>query len=313
MTKAHTRWFSWTALIMASLISGGGWILIPSQINALPVEFSIGYRFCLTSLILVIVVRLRREKLFDKKILKILLIQGIITHPISYFCSYSACKYLPSGIVGLISSMMILPTYILGIVTKEYYFSLKMTIVLIISALGLVLVSESNVFDYDIKIVGIFFIIISTFSSSFGYTLVRKMSIKTDLSVFAITALSTGTSGLTSLSYAFLKHGTFEFPEDTGFLVNLILLGVVLTPFVYVCLYYLSTKFSTIHTAYVFAFSPVISILLSILVEGYAPTLWNYVGIAIIIISSIVSQKKVLDLKTVSTEKRIKNEYCKDE
>ena len=286
-------------LAITAVISGAGWILIPSQIHIVPKEFSIAYRFVLTSFVLASIVLLKGEKLFDKRIMKLIIFQGIIMYPLTYFLSYSACAHIPSCLVGLISSMIVVPTYMVGLIAREYKFSISTTAIVISSCIGLSLVFHQDITMINNSIFGIILAISSAVTSALGYALIRTVSIKTNLSTIAIAALSTGTGGISSLCYSLAIHREFQFSIEQNYIVSLLILGVVLTPFVFVSLYHLAAKFSTLHTSYVFALAPIFSIAMSYVFEDYRPDLWNLIGVVVVIFTCLLAQKKVEELKNM--------------
>ena len=298
MLKQKDLWI----LALAALISGGGWILLPSQISVIPKEFSIAYRFLLTSLVLGTIAHIRGERIFDKGIIKLIVFQGMIMYPLTYFLTYSACHHIPSGLVGLISSMIVIPTYMIGLAVKEYKFSSDMLATIAFSCLGLGLIFHKDLILPTNNLLGLSLAILSAFTSALGYALIRNISQQTTLSTLSIAVLSTGVGGISSLIYAVVKNGDIVFSTETNFLVSLFLLGVILTPFVFVSLYHLAAKFSTLHTSYVFATAPVFSVALSTAFEGYTPDILNLFGVCIVISSCLLAHKKVTLLKKVQEE-----------
>ena len=299
MKKEILKSKSFWILTLTALISGAGWALIPSQIQSIPKEFSIAYRFLLTSFVLGSIVLFKGEKLFDKRIMKLIIFQGIIMYPLTYFLSYSACSHMHSGLVGLISSMIIVPTYLIGILTKEYRLSGTILIIILNSCIGLSLVFHQYIALPNADLFGLFLALSSIVSSALGYALIRKVSVKTNLSSIAIATLSTGIGGISSLFYALTIHREFQFSIEQNYIVSLLVLGVVLTPFVFVSLYHLAAKFSTLHTSYVFALAPIFSIAMSYVFEDYRPDLWNLIGVVVVIFTCLLAQKKVEELKNM--------------
>lgn len=290
---------SFWLLAITAIISGGGWILLPSQIQTVPKEFSIAYRFILASLVLGSIAWIRGEKLFDKNIIKRVIFQGIIMYPLTYFLTYSACHHIPSGLVGLISSMIIIPTYVIGLIDREYTLSIAMAVIILSSCAGLSLVFHQDIVMPSHNLLGLTLAISSAIASALGYALIRKISLNTDLSTLAIAiaTLSTGVGGIASMIYAMSIHQEIAFSYQPNYLISLLVLGVVLTPFVFVSLYHLASNFSTLHTSYVFALAPIFSVVLSYAFENYNPDIWNILGVFAVIFSCLLAKKKVAELK----------------
>ena len=93
----------------AALIWGSTWLGIKLQLTQVPPILSVGYRFCLASLILCIYCLLRNKTLvFSWRDHLFMAIQGFSLFGLGYCLSYLATSYLTSGLVAVVFSTIMM-------------------------------------------------------------------------------------------------------------------------------------------------------------------------------------------------------------
>src|SRR5210317_165941 len=94
---------------VAALIWGSTWLGIKLQLTQVPPILSVGYRFCLASLILLIYCILRHKRLaFSRRDHLFMAIQGFSLFGLGYCMSYLATSYLTSGLVAVAYSTILM-------------------------------------------------------------------------------------------------------------------------------------------------------------------------------------------------------------
>ena len=89
--------------LAATLIWGSTWLGIKLQLTQVPPILSVGYRFCLASLILITYCLLTNKKLkFSRHDHLFMALQGITLFGLGYCMSYLATVYLTSGLVAVV-------------------------------------------------------------------------------------------------------------------------------------------------------------------------------------------------------------------
>jgi drug/metabolite transporter (DMT)-like permease len=87
----------------AALIWGSTWLGIKLQLTQVPPILSVGYRFCLASLILLVFCLFTHKKLaFSRRDHLFLAVQGVTLFGLGYIMSYLATSYLTSGLVAVV-------------------------------------------------------------------------------------------------------------------------------------------------------------------------------------------------------------------
>jgi len=93
----------------AALIWGSTWLGIKLQLIQVPPILSVGYRFCLATVILAVYCILRDKQLvFSRRDHLFMAIQGFSLFGLSYCMSYLATSYLTSGLVAVVYSTILM-------------------------------------------------------------------------------------------------------------------------------------------------------------------------------------------------------------
>lgn len=134
--------------IIALMLSGIAWALIPSQIEGIPIDNSVAYRFFIASTLLGCSVFLfkKRKLIFSWKEQVLLFFQGIMMYSIFCALTYRAVLYIPSGAVSLISALIVIPNTIFAVIFLKERFKKLFILNVTLSTLGIVIF-----YYYDIK------------------------------------------------------------------------------------------------------------------------------------------------------------------
>ena len=93
----------------ATLIWGSTWLGIKLQLAQVPPILSVGYRFCLASIILLIYCVITQKPLsFPRRDHTFMAVQGFSLFGLGYIMSYLATSYLTSGLVAVIFSTILM-------------------------------------------------------------------------------------------------------------------------------------------------------------------------------------------------------------
>jgi drug/metabolite transporter (DMT)-like permease len=103
-TLTHTRWLFWTP----TLIWASTWHVILYQLAEVPALQSVAWRFALAALLLVAYAVYSGQSLrVPLPLHGALLLTGGLQYGLNYYCVYEAERYLPSGLVAVLFSLMV--------------------------------------------------------------------------------------------------------------------------------------------------------------------------------------------------------------
>ena len=92
-----------------ALIWGSTWLGIKLQLTQVPPILSVGYRFCLASLLIFLYCMLTRKNLrFSRRDHLFMAAQGVSLFGLGYIMSYLATSYLTSGLVAVLFSTILM-------------------------------------------------------------------------------------------------------------------------------------------------------------------------------------------------------------
>ena len=93
----------------ATLIWGSTWLGIKLQLTQVPPILSVGYRFCLAALVLLIFCLITRKRLiFSLRDQFFMAVQGATLFGLGYCMSYLATSYMTSGLVAVVYTTMLM-------------------------------------------------------------------------------------------------------------------------------------------------------------------------------------------------------------
>lgn len=283
-------------LLLATFIAGASWILIPSQIVSVPYSLSIGYRFILAGSVLLLYCF--RTKLLRKLPIKLhclLFFQGICMYCIPHSLNYNASSYIPTGVISLLLGFTIVPNTILGSIFSSDHITKSFLKGATISILGIVLIlyNDLNKLTQDIlTVIGFSLVLGSTFSTSVGTILSKKILQGPSYSLFFINGIAMLYGGAVSVVFYLLKGGSLVFDFSYGFVLPFLYLSVIVTPLVFGIYLKLAKEVNAAFAGYIWLFMPVVALNISIVFEDFKWTIYSILGTIFVIFGSYVSSQK---------------------
>lgn len=282
-------------LIIATIIAGSAWILIPSQVSTVPYSLSIGYRFIVGGLLMFIYcISTKRVSSLSYKAHALIIIQGFMMYCAPHWFNYNAVNYISTGVISLILALTIIPNTILGKylshdkVTKHFIFGA------ILSIVGVLLV-----FWYDLRkvtpdylsVIGFSLVFTSILFTSSSTIISKKIMKSKDLSVIYLTSLAMLYGGVISLVKHFIFGGEFIFDTSLSYVLPLLYLSVIVTPIVFGIYLRLARNISAAYAGYIWLFMPILALNLSMLFEDFKWTILSFTGTILVIVGGYISLK----------------------
>ena len=285
-----------TFLLSAILLLSGGFSWFFVKLHAgytMPVEFSIFYRNMGSSLfIFVLMTLLGKAKIFklNKEELKVVLKVSFLYYFLYFMGSYYGSKFLVAGIVAFISSTKTIFVEIILAIKEKHRPSKTILISAFVGAIGIALMSHSNMKISNLTITqllfGICFAFIAPVSNSFSYVIIKTSPAKKTLNNFALAAYGAFIGSLMVLFFAICKYKTIvPMPLDTKYLIGWCYLAFGASGLITVIAYYLIDKIGPSKTTMMsLAHSPT-ALLLSVGFMGYKLDLPTAIGMTLCVIA----------------------------
>ncbi len=278
---------------------------IKFQLGAVPVEWSIGYRFIVASLLLCAWCAWQKRSLrFSLRDHGFIALQALGLFSANYYMSYSATEYLTTGINAVVFSTILM----FNIANSAIFFKEPVNNKVILAALcgigGLALVFWPEVSNFDLtsfSAMGMVYAISGAAIASLG-NIMSVRNQRCGLPVMETNAIGMGYGALYCLAWAMFSGKPMIFDMSPMYIGSLFYLAVVGSIIAFGCYLTLIGRVGAVKGVYPLVMVPVVALLISEIFEDYHWTSYSMIGIAMIIIGNFL----VTGAKTVKfTRKRI--------
>jgi len=273
----------------AALIWGSTWLGIKLQLTQVPPILSVGYRFCLASLILLIYCLLRHKQLaFSRRDHLFMAIQGFSLFGLGYCMSYLATSYLTSGLVAVAYSTILMWNILnlrifmgQAIAWRAFWGG-----ILGLSGICIVFWHDLSAFTATRGLIGLSMALIGAYLSSLG-NVVGAHHARAGVPVTQANAYGMAYGGLLTLAIHFGGGGELVMDWSAGYLAPMLYLTVFGSVVAFGCYMLLIGRIGAEYAAYVTLLMPVIALLLSTLFEDFLWTSNAAIGVVIVLVGNL--------------------------
>ncbi len=305
MGEAKTRYGSQTDIMInfilyasAALIWGSTWLGIKLQLTQVPPILSVGYRFCLASLILCVYCLLRNKRMvFSRRDHLFMAIQGFSLFGLGYCMSYLATSYLTSGLVAVVFSTIMMWNILnlrlfMGqpVAWRAFWGGL-----LGLSGIGIIFWHDLSAFTATRGVIGLSMALIGAYLASVG-NVVGARNAASGVPVTQANVYGMAYGGLLTLAIHFGGGGELVMDWSVGYLAPMLYLTVFGSVVAFGCYMLLIGRIGAEYAAYVTLLMPVIALLLSTIFEDFIWTANVAIGVVIVLVGNlfILTPAKIL-------------------
>ena len=271
------------------LIWGSTWFAIKLQLNGIPSQVSVAYRFALATLILFAWCWIRRLNLkFRLREHLWLMLQGLTVFSVNYALFYEAERHLVSGSVAIIFSILV----VFNIVNNWFFFRVKPSRQVIggaaLGLLGIALTFWHELLNLGSSLenlLGILLSVVATLCASFGnmvFVRVRKEGIP----IVQSNAFGMLYGSVVLFAYACVTGGRFSFDLSPGYVFSLLYLALFGSVIAFGCYLTLVGRIGADRAAYTSILFPIVALFLSALFEGYRLNALSALGIVFVLVGN---------------------------
>jgi drug/metabolite transporter (DMT)-like permease len=279
---------------VASLIWGSTFWAITLQLGEAPPAVSVAYRFFLAAATLFVICLARRDSLrLPLRTHGWMALQGVLTFCISYVCTYHSEQYVVSGLVAVMFALMVFWTPLLG----SLFFGTtinRRTIACGVAAIaGVALLFWHSIAtawrDYQAGgspafIAGVILALLATIASSAGSIVISKVNEQCDkLPLTMAWSMLWGACLVTV--WALVQGDSFVVPASATYWAGLVYLSIFGSVIAFFAYFTLIGRIGAHKAVYVGVITPVVSVLLSIKLEGYRPGPVEFAGMVLCLAS----------------------------
>lgn len=274
----------------AALIWGSTWLAIKLQLTQVPPILSVGYRFCLAALILLIFCLLKHKKLaFSRKDHLFMALQGVTLFGLGYCMSYLATVYLTSGLVAVVFSTIMM----WNILNLKLFMSLSIDRrafsggLLGLTGICILFWHDLVAFRATGGLIGLVLALIGAYLASVGNVVGSRNAINS-VPVTQANAYGMAYGGLLSICIHFGFGGELIMDWSPSYLVPMLYLTLFGSILAFGCYMLLIGRIGADYASYVMLLVPVLALVLSTIFEGYQWHMEGVSGVVLVLIGNLV-------------------------
>jgi drug/metabolite transporter (DMT)-like permease len=273
------------------LIWGSTWFAIKLQLNGIPSQVSLAYRFALAALILFAWCWIRRLPLkFSFREHLWLMLQGITVFSTNYVLFYEAERHLVSGSVAIIFSTLV----VFNILNNWFFFKAKPTYQVVggavLGLLGIVLTFWHELFNLGSSldnVLGIALSLVGTLCASFGNMIFARLR-KDEMPIVQGNAFGMLYGTVILFAYACFGGSKFTFDPSPSYLLSLLYLALFGSVIAFGCYLTLVGRIGADRAAYCSVLFPIVALGLSAAFEGYRLNVVSGLGIILVLLGNVL-------------------------
>ncbi len=278
--------------VFAIGIWGSTWYIITLQLGVVAEEVSIGYRFCIASLVLFLWGAFRgKDFSFPWEDHRIFMFKGVALYSIGYFFAYYAGGAIPSGLNAVLFSSIV----IFNIFNAAIFFKQKISFLTLFGAAfglgGLTLIFLPELRSLDMQnrsvLIGMGFAVLGGLIGSFG-NIASMKSQNRGVRIIEANAFSMGYGGLLSLFIALVMGESLTFDMSFSYVGSLLYLAIFGSIVTFGCYLKVLGRLGADKAAYPMVLIPVTALFISVIFEGYQWSAYAVWGIALMVLGNIM-------------------------
>ncbi len=273
------------------LIWGSTWIGIKLQLGRVEPMVSVGYRFTLAALLLLLWCGLRRLPMrFSGVDHLFIALQGLFLFALNYLLFYLAELYVTSGLAAVIFSLILLMNMINGAIFLRSPIDMKVVAGGLLGLVGIALVFQPEISSFTLEnhgLRGVLLCMGATLLASFGNILSARNQ-KRGLPVVQTNAYGMAYGAMLMLVLAVGTGKTFQLDVSVAYLGSLIYLSVFGSIIAFGCYLSLIGNIGADRAAYATLLFPLVALAISTVWENYHWTPMAVAGVGLILSGNLL-------------------------
>lgn len=267
-------------------IWGSTWLAIKFQLGTVDPILSVGYRFSLAAILLLLWCRVRRLPMrFSAGEHGFIALQGIFLFSLNYLLFYIAELRITSGLAAVVFSTILLMNMVNGAIFLKSPLDKKVFSGAFLGLFGIILVFRPEITSFShghTSLHGILLCLLATFFASLGNILSARNQ-KNKLPIIQTNAYGMGYGALLMLIVAWLSGRTFTIETTTFYLGSLFYLAIFGSIIAFGCYLSLIGSIGADRAAYATLLFPLVALAISTIWEGYHWTISAVTGMVLIL------------------------------
>jgi drug/metabolite transporter (DMT)-like permease len=276
--------------ITATLIWGSTWLGIKLQLEQVPPILSVGYRFCLASVILLIYcVITNKTLLFSRRDHTFMAVQGFSLFGLGYIMSYLATSYLTSGLVAVIFSTILMWNILNLRLFMKQPVAWRAFTGGVLGLIGICIVfwHDLSAFTATRGLIGLLIALLGAYLASIG-NVVGSRNAKNGVPVTQANVYGMAYGALLCIAIHFGFGGELIMDWTFGYLGPMLYLTVFGSVVAFGCYMLLVGRIGADHAAYVMLLMPVVALIFSTFFEEYQWSVNAVLGVIVVLVGNLI-------------------------
>jgi drug/metabolite transporter (DMT)-like permease len=274
----------------ASLIWGSTWLGIKLQLTQVPPILSVGYRFCLASIILLVYCIFTYKNLvFSRRDHIFMAVQGFSLFGLGYIMSYLATSYLTSGLVAVIFSTVLM----WNILNLKLFMRQPVAWrafsggILGLGGICIVFWHDLSAFTATRGLIGLIIALIGAYLASIG-NVVGSRNAKSGVPVTQANVYGMAYGASLCIAIHFGSGGELTMDWTFGYLGPMLYLTVFGSVVAFGCYMLLIGRIGADYAAFVMLLMPIVALVLSTIFEEYRWSASAVFGVIIVLFGNLI-------------------------
>jgi len=283
----------------ATLIWGSTWLGIKLQLTQVPPILSVGYRFCLASIILLVYCIFTNKNLvFSRRDHIFMAVQGFSLFGLGYIMSYLATSYLTSGLVAVIFSTILM----WNILNLKLFMRQPVAWrafsggILGLGGICIVFWHDLSAFTATRGLIGLIIALVGAYLASIG-NVVGSHNAKSGVPVTQANGYGMAYGSLLCIAIHFGGGGEFAIDWTFGYLGPMLYLTVFGSVVAFGCYMLLIGRIGADYAAFVMLLMPIVALVLSTIFEEYRWSASAVYGVTIVLFGNLIILTPTATLK----------------
>jgi len=293
---------NWLLFVAASLIWGTTWFAIKFQLNGSSPLFSIAFRFSIAAIILFVYLLATKQNLrFKAKDHLWFGLQGSLLFGLCYWFTYIAESGLTSGLVAVLSSLIIFFNVLFGRLFLKRPILPKLVLGFFLGISGMAILykdelSNTNLTDQSAALLVI--AVVSNIIASLG-NIVSMRNQGKGFQVQVTNAFGMTYGALLMYLIGFIKGDEMNFDWSFSYTISMIYLGIFGSVVAFYCYLTLLGRLGPGRAAYTNLVIPIIALLVSTIFESFDWNWYAFAGLALVLLGNWVALRKKPEPKPI--------------
>ncbi len=277
------------------LIWGSTWYAIKLQLGTVDPDVSVAYRFILASaMLLLFCVATGRSLRFGVRHHVYIAAQGLFLFCLNYWIFYHATFHLTTGVIAVVFSLIMLMNILNGAVLFGTRVEARVLASAGLGVAGLVLVFWHELTVLDLSsgpMYGLVLSIVATYSASLG-NMASLRNTRAGLPVIQVNALGMTYGAAFMTILALLRGAPITFEWSATYVGSLLWLAVLGSVVAFGCYLTLLARIGADRAAYAAVVFPIVALIISTVLEGYAWTAPALAGVILILGGNVLAASR---------------------